>query len=711
MSGQVLREMGIKIDVSGNGASVMDIYQKKIERTHKSHAFLGRAVEMSHRVMGSFSQRIGNTSSRIGILNKAMNLFSATSARARGMVSNLKKRFDELNPSVNKTDSLLKAVGATILFQKGLNLGKGAVSASAEYEKAHVSLSVFLGSADKATKTMKQLNEFSLRTPFEPREVIAAGRSLLAFGYTAEKLPKTLQMIGDVAAATDIPFKELSQIMGKMKTSVYVQAEELNQLTGRGINAYKELAKVLGTSEMNIKKMASQNMIQYKHLEKAFENMTKKGGQFFGMMDKLAESAAGKWSTFMGFVGEVQRQIGDFIMIVGKPLLTLFNHLLFFLTKNKWAMFFVKMAVLALIPLIGIALAAAIYQAATMLGLFNAALWKTYAAILKPFMIIAFFALLIEDLIIWIDGGKSAIGSWLGPWEKVGWIIKVLVIGAFIALIAIVVFFFGWIPVVVGLAIGLVIALWKAFTGGEGTLKKLWKAILKFFGKAWSWLVKTATKYGRYIIIAIFPLAAFYYYWKEIKNFIYRGFNWIIQQAIKIGMKIFNWLFPGKSIDDVKAGFSRMIKWFKGIPDRIKSALSGIGDAIKEKFRVISKYGKKIAEFFSIKKHIKPEVDLPVEGKYLGGPVAKNRPYVVGEKGPELFVPESSGSIVPNNRLRSAGSAGTSKRENNISISLQINADSMSSIDKIKQAALDGVADALRQAGLNLGVDLDEATA
>lgn len=34
-----------------------------------------------------------------------------------------------------------------------------------------------------------------------------------------------------------------------------------------------------------------------------------------------------------------------------------------------------------------------------------------------------------------------------------------------------------------------------------------------------------------------------------------------------------------------------------------------------------------------------------------GGPVMKNRPYIVGERGPELMVPGSSGTIIPNNML------------------------------------------------------------
>ena len=38
-----------------------------------------------------------------------------------------------------------------------------------------------------------------------------------------------------------------------------------------------------------------------------------------------------------------------------------------------------------------------------------------------------------------------------------------------------------------------------------------------------------------------------------------------------------------------------------------------------------------------------------------GGPVASGSPYIVGERGPELFVPRYSGSIVPNNELGGPG--------------------------------------------------------
>lgn len=46
------------------------------------------------------------------------------------------------------------------------------------------------------------------------------------------------------------------------------------------------------------------------------------------------------------------------------------------------------------------------------------------------------------------------------------------------------------------------------------------------------------------------------------------------------------------------------------------------------------------------------------QGRAAGGPVKGNTPYVVGEKGPELFVPKSAGTIVPNNKMNGGQGMG-----------------------------------------------------
>jgi hypothetical protein len=47
----------------------------------------------------------------------------------------------------------------------------------------------------------------------------------------------------------------------------------------------------------------------------------------------------------------------------------------------------------------------------------------------------------------------------------------------------------------------------------------------------------------------------------------------------------------------------------------------------------------------------------PIPGRAMGGPVSGGSPYVVGEQGPELFVPHASGTIVPNNKMSGGGAS------------------------------------------------------
>ena len=49
-----------------------------------------------------------------------------------------------------------------------------------------------------------------------------------------------------------------------------------------------------------------------------------------------------------------------------------------------------------------------------------------------------------------------------------------------------------------------------------------------------------------------------------------------------------------------------------------------------------------------------------------GGPANANTPYVVGERGPELFIPKASGMVIPNNQLSSAMGSTTTVNNNYI---------------------------------------------
>jgi hypothetical protein len=48
---------------------------------------------------------------------------------------------------------------------------------------------------------------------------------------------------------------------------------------------------------------------------------------------------------------------------------------------------------------------------------------------------------------------------------------------------------------------------------------------------------------------------------------------------------------------------------------------------------------------------------VPLPGRAAGGPVSGGSTYIVGEKGPELFVPSASGRIIPNGQMSGGGNA------------------------------------------------------
>ena len=89
---------------------------------------------------------------------------------------------------------------------------------------------------------------------------------------------------------------------------------------------------------------------------------------------------------------------------------------------------------------------------------------------------------------------------------------------------------------------------------------------------------------------------------------------------------------------------------------------------------------------------------LSVEGRAMGGPVTAGRPYMVGERGPELFVPGRSGGIVPNGQM---GGGVTVNQTINLTtgVSQTVRAEVLNMLPQIADAAKGAVLDAKRRGG------------
>ena len=86
--------------------------------------------------------------------------------------------------------------------------------------------------------------------------------------------------------------------------------------------------------------------------------------------------------------------------------------------------------------------------------------------------------------------------------------------------------------------------------------------------------------------------------------------------------------------------------------------------------------------------------------KAIGGPVQAGKTHLVGERGPELFIPSASGSIVPNNAM--GGGGGVTVVQNiNVSTGVQqtVRAEIMTLMPQISNAAKSAVAEARLRGG------------
>lgn len=218
---------------------------------------------------------------------------------------------------IGGTASAITSKVAGLTAQLGALAGAGSlvgaamkgIKGAADMEQLEVAFEVFTGSAQTAQKTLKELAQLGASTPFEFPELAQAGSALIAFGESASDVTSVLSRVGDIASGVRAPIGEIAEIYGKARVNGTLFAEDINQLTGRGIPIIQEFAKVLGVSESEVKKLASEGKVTFSALEQGFKNLTGAGGKFEGMMKRQSGTTAGLWSTVQDTLGEISRTI------------------------------------------------------------------------------------------------------------------------------------------------------------------------------------------------------------------------------------------------------------------------------------------------------------------------------------------------------------------------------------------------------------------
>ncbi|TCS80383.1 tape measure protein [Tepidibacillus fermentans] len=131
-------------------------------------------------------------------------------------------------------------------------------------ENAKIGFTTMLGSAQQAKSFLESLQDFADKTPFEFPQLQDSAKMLMAFGFEAKDVLPIMKAVGDAAAGVGGGEETISRItyaLGQMRNAGRVTAQDMMQLTSAGIPAWHILAKAIGKTVPEVRKLAEEGLI------------------------------------------------------------------------------------------------------------------------------------------------------------------------------------------------------------------------------------------------------------------------------------------------------------------------------------------------------------------------------------------------------------------------------------------------------------------
>ena len=291
--------------------------QSEYARLKDSAATLkrGLATATDPRAISAYAGALAQAEAGMKKLEQAAKSTGAELGTANKSASVGKEVFSSFFGSFSAAALITAAIAAVVSFTKN------AVELADQTKKAQLSFEAFTGSASKADSLLKELNKTAQKKFLSVPDVQQGAKALLGANVEAEKIPKTLERIADVSAATGKDFTELATIFAKAKTQGTLFAEDINQLLDAGVPIIGEFAKQLGVSGDQVKKLASEGKIQFSELELAFANLTAQGGKFYGQSETGAKTVSGAWKKLTSELQPSILAIGSFFSELTQDIL------------------------------------------------------------------------------------------------------------------------------------------------------------------------------------------------------------------------------------------------------------------------------------------------------------------------------------------------------------------------------------------------------
>jgi len=246
----------------------------------------------------------------------------------RGAENNIRGFNRELRDTGSAAKTASTGINSLGRAVRGLLAGFTAIQATrfvlfktAELETQTRSLQVLTGSLDNAKNIISELQAFGAVTPFTSSELIETAKRLKAFGFETEKIVDVTKRLSDVAGATGADLGGIATAFGQIQAKGRLQGEELLQLQERGVDIAGVLREEYKLSADEFRKALESGRIGADAVNFALEKLTETGGKYAGGAIAQSDTLAGKFSTLVDGVENIARVVGSVLSPAIKAIL------------------------------------------------------------------------------------------------------------------------------------------------------------------------------------------------------------------------------------------------------------------------------------------------------------------------------------------------------------------------------------------------------
>ncbi len=279
----------------------LEIAQSGMQKTHSRNAFKFYQEEAKKLEAQIAKLERGILSSGIG-----------------GKIKEWRQDFADSLPGANFIKNPLTIASATIggLWQATLK----AMDAGKEKMK----MQVLTGSQEIGSALYDGLTKFATDTVFGS-EVYDMGAQMLANGIASADVLPLMKQLGDISMGDADKLGSLSLAFSQINSAGKLTGQDLNQMINAGFNPLQVISEKTGESMVSLREKMGKGLITITDVRNAMNLATGEGGDFYGMLEKVASTPYGQLEGLRGQLDQMWKSIGETFLPIATKLMKIIS--------------------------------------------------------------------------------------------------------------------------------------------------------------------------------------------------------------------------------------------------------------------------------------------------------------------------------------------------------------------------------------------------